>query len=172
MESKSRATLATGLVLIVLGAWFLAVRVVPGLEAWAGQTFAWPLIIVAVGLMLLLIGMATGAYAMAVPAMIVGGIGGLLYWQNATGQWESWAYAWTLIPGFVGLGIGLAALLEGERGERLQSAGWLVLISAVLFFIFGSFLGGADLFGPYWPLLLVGLGALLLLQSLRGPRRA
>ena len=43
---------------------------------------------------------------MMVPASIVTGIGGLLYWQNATGRWESWSYAWALIVASVGVSIG------------------------------------------------------------------
>jgi hypothetical protein len=62
------------------------------------------------------------------------------------------------------------SLLEGKPGEGLRNGGWLILISLVMFFIFGSFLGGASLLGPYWPLLLIGLGVLLLLQSVLGAR--
>ncbi len=43
------------------------------------------------------------------PSIIVGGIGGILAYQDYTGHWESWSYLWTLIPGFVGLGIGVTA---------------------------------------------------------------
>jgi hypothetical protein len=110
MDRRRRSSLAAGLVLILLGAWFLVAQWVPGLQTW----FSWPLTIVGVGVLLLIIGLLTRVPAMAVPACIVGGIGGLLYWQNATGNWESWAYAWTLIPGFVGVGIVLSGLLGGE----------------------------------------------------------
>jgi hypothetical protein len=102
---------------------------------------------------------------MAVPACIVGGIGGLLYWQNATGNWESWAYAWTLIPGFVGVGIVLSGLLGGDTQQSVRGGAWLILISLVLFTIFGSFLGGLGLLGPYWPVLLIALGLLVLVRS-------
>ena len=40
----------------------------------------------------------TGQPGMLVPACIVGGIGGMLYWQNLTGDWASWSYSWSLIP--------------------------------------------------------------------------
>ena len=103
---------------------------------------------------------------MAVPACIVGGIGGLLYWQNATGNWESWAYAWTLIPGFVGVGIVLSGLLGGEIRQSVSGGGWLILISLVLFTIFGSFFGALGIVGDYWPVLLILLGLLILIRSL------
>jgi len=129
--------------MILLGAWFLAGQLVPGLQAW----FAWPLTIVGVGVLLLIIGLLTGVPGLAVPACIVGGIGGLLYWQDATGNWESWAYAWALIPGFVGVGGVLAGLLGGEGRQAVRGGGTLILISLILFAIFGSFFGALGLWG-------------------------
>lgn len=170
MDRQNRARLGTGIILLLLGLWFLAVRISPALGQWAEGRLGWPMIIIAIGLAMLVMGIVTGGYGLAVPAAVVGGIGGLLYWQNATGNWESWAYAWALIPGFVGVGVLLMSLLEGKPGEGLRNGGWLILISLVMFFIFGSFLGGASLLGPYWPLLLIGLGVLLLLQSVLGAR--
>jgi hypothetical protein len=90
----------------------------------------------------------------------------LLYWQNATGNWESWAYVWTLIPGFVGLGTVLAGLLGGESRQEVRGGLWLILISLVLFAAFGSFFGALGLVGPYWPLLLIALGVLIFVRSL------
>ena len=119
-----------------------------------------------VGAVLLLLAVLAGVPELAVPAAIVGGIGGLLWWQNTTDNWESWAYAWTLIPGFVGVGIILSGLLGRRMRESLIGGGWLILISLILFLVFGSFLGGMDLLGAYWLLLLIGLGVLLLV----GPR--
>jgi hypothetical protein len=162
MDSQRRSSLAGGLVLILLGALFLAVQWVPGLQLW----FSWPLIIIGIGVLLLIVGLLTGVPAMAMPACIVGGIGGLLYWQNATGNWESWAYAWTLIPGFVGVGMVLSGLLGGDTRQTVRGGGWLILISLVLFAVFASFFGALGLVGRYWPVLLIGLGLLVLAQSL------
>jgi hypothetical protein len=127
---------------------------------------AWPLIVVAVGVFLLIFGLMVGAPGMAIPASIVSGIGLLLYWQNATGNWDSWAYAWALIPGFVGVGVILNGLLGGERlRNALEGGFWLIVISLTMFAIFGSFLGGLNLFQPYLPILLVILGAIMLVRS-------
>jgi len=103
---------------------------------------------------------------LATPACIVGGIGVLLYWQNVTGNWESWAYAWTLIPGFVGVGIVLTGLLSRGNRQSVHEGGTLILISLVLFAIFGSFFGALGLMGKYWPILLVALGLLMLIRPL------
>ena len=162
MDNKRRSSLAGGLVLVLLGALFLAVQWVPGLQLW----FSWPLIIIGIGVLLLIVGLLTRVPAMTMPACIVGGIGGLLYWQNATGNWESWAYVWTLIPGFVGVGMVLSGLLGGDTRQTVRGGGWLILISLVLFAVFASFFGALGLVGSYWPVLLIGLGLLLLAQSL------
>ncbi len=165
MERQERSRLGVGILLILLGALFLVVQLIPGLGNLFHLVFDWPLIVIGVGLFLLVFGLLLGAPDMAVPACIVGGIGGLLYYQNLTGNWESWAYVWTLIPGFVGVGIILAGLLKGKRSD-IGAGGWLILISLVLFSIFGSFFGSIGLLGRYWPVLLILLGVLLLLRTL------
>jgi peptidoglycan/LPS O-acetylase OafA/YrhL len=166
MDRQHRSSLVGGLLLIILGGIFLAFQLVPGLRVWADFYFAWPLFIIGAGALLLLIGLAVGAPGMAVPAAIVGGIGALLYWQNATNNWESWAYAWALIPGFVGVGIIVAGLL-GDNNRRSVGDGLrLVIISLVLFFVFASFLGGWNLLGPYWPVLIILLGLWVLVRPM------
>jgi len=162
MNRTRRSGLAGGLILILLGAWFLAVQFVPGLQAW----FSWPWIIIGVGVVMLLIGLLSGVPDLAVPACIIGGIGGLLYWQNATGNWDSWSYAWSLIPGFVGVGVILSGLFGGKVLKSLREGGNLILISLILFVIFAAFLGGPNLLGDYWPVLLILLGLWTLIQSL------
>ena len=166
MERRTRTSVVGGLLLILLGLFFLAYQAMPERLGWLRIDMGWPLIVVAVGAGLLIFGLLLGAPGMAVPACIVGGIGALLYWQNATGNWESWAYAWTLIPGFVGVGTILAGLLgEGKLRDALEGGFWLITISMVMFAIFGSFLGGMNLFGPYWPALLILLGLIILVRS-------
>jgi hypothetical protein len=164
MDRGRRSSLATGLVLILIGALIFVAQAVPGWDTW----LQWPLYIVGVGVLLLVIGLLTRVPGLAVPACIVGGIGGLLYYQNATGDWKSWAYAWALIPGFVGVGIILSGLLGGEFRKSLREGGALVLIGLVMFLAFGSFLGllGLGPLGQYWPVLLIALGLLILVTRL------
>ena len=169
MRRQSRGNLIIGLILILMGAWFLALQFLPGLENYVN--LSWPLIIIGVGVVLLLFAALGGVPGLAVPACIIGGIGGLLYWQNMTENWESWSYAWTLIPGFVGLGIFIARLLGAETREGARGGLGLMFISLVLFLVFGSFFGAFGFIGPYWPVLLILLGALLFIRSLLGYRR-
>ena len=157
-------SLAGGALLILLGLVFLAFQIVPGLGRFMQIEFTWPFIIVAVGLGLLLLGVLVGTPSMAIPACIVGGIGTLLWWQNLTGNWQSWSYAWALIPGFVGVGIILSSLLGGE--EKVADGAKTILISLVMFAIFGSFFGAVGLAGRYWPVLLILLGLIVLGQSI------
>lgn len=170
MDGNSRSRLGCGAVMILVGGWLLAVRLFPALGDWVEISFAWPMFVIGAGVLLLLFGVLVNEPGMSVPAAIVGGIGSLLYWQNATGNWESWAYAWTLIPGFVAVGIVLMGLWKGGEAESLRGGGILLIISLVLFTIFGSFLGGPNLLGPYWPVLLILLGLLILGRSLLGGR--
>jgi hypothetical protein len=163
--AQRRPNVAVGLILILLGAWFLAVELVPGLQPWLGLQAAWPLVIIGIGLLFLLFAIFARVPGLAVPGCIVGGIGGLLYWQNATRNWESWAYPWTLIPGFVGLGIILMALLGRETRGAFTGGAWLILISLVAFGIFGSAFGGLTILGSFWPVLLIALGLVLLVRS-------
>ncbi len=164
MNQRYRSRLAWGIILILIGLWFLLVEVLPGLNFFLNQEFVWPFWVIGAGLILLIIGLLTGAPGMAVPASIVAGIGGILYWQNLTNQWATWSYAWALIPGFVGVGVVLAGLL-GDRSPRPYERGLgLILTSLVLFVIFASVFGGLSWAGPYWPVLLIAVGLLLLVR--------
>jgi hypothetical protein len=170
MDAKRRSGLAGGLLLILLGALFLIAQFIPSLRIWFSAQGSWPLIVIGIGLLLLILAIALSTPALAIPACIVGGIGCMLYYQNATGDWGSWAYAWTLIPGFVGVGLILSGLLEGSPVRSLAAGLWMILISLLAFVIFGSFLGMGR-FSAYWPLLLVLGGLVLLGQVIFGRRR-
>jgi hypothetical protein len=170
MERSRRSTLGVGVLLIVVGLLFLVGQLAPDLFGWVGP-FTWPLWVIGVGVFLLLLGLISGNAGMAVPACIVGGIGMLLYWQNTTGDWASWAYVWTLIPGFAGVGVILEGLFSGRFGKALLGGGWTILVSLVMFAIFASFLGGPRLLGVYWPVLVILLGVIALVQYFVQPRR-
>jgi hypothetical protein len=164
MNAQKRSNIVLGIVLILVGALYLASRFIPGLSLVI--TFSWPWIIVGVGALLLLLGLLIGVPEMAIPACIVGGIGGLLYYQNSTGDWVSWAYVWALIPMFVGAGIILSALLGG-KGRQVYLQGLETMgVGAVLFVIFGSFFNAfAGGWTIYLPLVLVLVGLYILIRN-------
>ena len=150
-----KGNITGGLILILLGAWFLAVQFIPELKKWAEGN--WALSIIGVAAIFLVVSILNNIPGLSIPAFIIGGIGGLLYYQNVTGDWDSWAYAWSLIPGFVGLGLLFFSLQKRDKGT-LKAGFILLYISAVLFFVFGSFLGGPKEITRYWPLLLIVAG--------------
>jgi hypothetical protein len=158
MSREQKANLVIGVLLILLGGWFLAGQFFPEIKNLINIENAWPLIVVGVGVFLLLLGLLIRVPELAVPACIVGGIGGILYWQFTTNNWESWTYAWALIPGFVGVGIMLANLLGDNNKSSYREGFRLVLISLILFVIFFLFLGGEGILREYWPVLVILLG--------------
>lgn len=162
---RTRGNLAVGILLILVGGWLLAAQFFPQLKFWNTIDLPWPFWIVVLGAALLVLGLLTGNPEMAVPATIVTGIGGILWYQSLSGDWGSWIYLWALIPGFVGVGILLAGLLEGSFRARLSNGLWLIVISLVLVTVFG-FLFGSGMISIYWPVALIAIGLLLLVQPL------
>lgn len=160
---QNRSTLFLGLLLIVFGAWMVVSRQVPSVREWLDANFLWPMWVIGAGALILLIGLINGAPGMAIPASIVAGIGGILYYQELTNNYGSWAYMWTLIPGFVGVGSILAGLLGEDTSRNIGHGLNQLFISAVLFLIFASFLGGLDILGEYGaPVVLILLGVYVL----------
>jgi hypothetical protein len=166
MSRRSRSNLVVGLLLVVIGAFILVSQFIPGMTDWFDFEYTWPLIVIAVGVFLFILGLLTGEPGLSVPACIVGGIGMILYWQNETGDWASWAYMWTLIPGFVGIGIIVSGFLSGEWRTSLREGMSIILTSLVLFIIFWLFLGGSAFGWEYWPIILIILGLWMLVRQL------
>lgn len=163
---QNRSNLFLGFLLILIGGWLIATRQVPALHAWLDENFIWPMWVIGAGALVFLIGLITGAPGMAIPASIIAGIGGILYYQEFTNNFSSWSYMWTLIPGFVGVGEILAGIL-GERTRRNLSSGLKnLVISAVLFLVFGTFLGGLPVLGEYGaPIVIILLGVYVLARG-------
>jgi hypothetical protein len=170
---QNRSALFLGILLILVGAWLVVSNQVPEVRDWLANNFAWPMWTIGAGLLIFLIGLLTGVPGMSVPAAIVAGIGGILYYQNATDNFTSWSYMWTLIPGFVGVGLILAGLLGEYTRHNVGRGLNLIVISAVMFLIFGALFGGLSILGPNGPaVLLISLGVYILLRGFlrnRGP---
>jgi len=163
---QNRTNLFLGILLILIGGWLVVTRQVPAVQNWINHDFTWPLWTIGAGLLVLVIGLLTGAPGMAIPASIIAGIGGILYYQNQTGNFGSWSYMWTLIPGFVGVGTILAGLL-GENTRRNLSHGLnLIVISAVMFLVFATLFGGLSILGDYGvAVVLILLGLYILIRG-------
>ena len=160
MNRQNRTQLVLGTLLILFGLWFVVAQRVPALKAWAEIQFQWPFYVIGAGALILVIGLLTGAANMAIPACIVAGIGGILYYQNSTGDWMSWSFMWTLLPGFVGVGTILAGLLGEDTRHNFGRGINLLVASAVLFLVFAAFFQRLNILGTYTPaalLILLGL---------------
>jgi hypothetical protein len=144
----------------------------------------WPLAVVLPGVVLAGLGLTlTGrpGQALTVAGGVVTGVGLLLLYQNATGHWESWAYAWTLaVPFAAGTSLWLHGAVSGRkdaarRGRRLALGGLAAFaVLAVFFELIVGLSGGevANLRGWVLPLLLIGVGLLVLLRGARRRRES
>jgi hypothetical protein len=170
-SGNRNVSLIVGAVLIALGVLFLVVQI-PGVRI---GVYMWPFFVIVPGLAFF-VGMVLGgrgAGGLAVPGSIVTTVGLILLYQNTTNHWESWAYAWGLIPMAVGVGL----MINGSwsfrpalvtQGRRLAIIGLALFLAFGAFFevlIFGGFIGYAQWI---WPVLLIALGLFLLLRRGRG----
>lgn len=162
---QRKGSLVAGVILIAVGAFFLLLPLFPNVADLIDIGEQWPLIIVAIGAIFLL-GALLGTPSLAIPGSVLAGIGSLLYYQNLNDAWESWAYAWTLIPAFVGIGMILMGLLQGSSPKLMKNGGRLVLVSFILFVVFGTLLGGLLSFSVIGPILLILFGLWVLATNL------
>jgi len=154
-----------GIVLIALGAIFLLGRFID-----LGAAL-WPLFVMAPGIALLawaFLG-GRGSAGLAVPGSIVTMVGLVLFIQNATGRFDTWAYAWGLIVAAVGVGTWLyGSLAEKEKeitdGARTAMVGLALFAGFGVFFEFVIGLGGRSALLGGWlvPVLMIAAGAALL----------
>lgn len=163
MDKGKRTSIVGGAILILVGAVLFAAQVLPDFMPDFWEIFSWPWIVIGIGVVLFILGAAVGEPGMAVPATIMSGLGGILAYQWYTGDWQSWSYIWTLIPGFVGIGIVLMSLLGGDAS--LKDGSTLIFISFIMLAVFGSFFGAVGMAGRYWPVLLILLGVVLMIRT-------
>jgi hypothetical protein len=171
MEQRrgSSANLIIGLVLVALG----IIWAIGQLFTFDAIHYLWPFFIIIPGLAFFA-GMVAGGRVMgplAIPGSIITMVGLILFYQNLTGLWASWAYIWTLIaPTSVGIGLYIYGVWSKE--SNLRQAGRIVtVVGLALFVFFGAFFelllnisgrrGIAG--GVIWPLGLILLGVYILL---------
>ena len=136
-----RGSAVFGVILIILGALFLAER---AFDVELGR-FGWPVFVIVPGILLLVASLAVGVpegSGLAVAGGVTTVVGLILAVQNATGLWATWAYAWALVgPGGTGAGLIFYGLLRNRpdllgNGVRALGAG------LGLFAVFGLFFEG------------------------------
>ncbi|HET7466513.1 MAG TPA: hypothetical protein VFL29_07585 [Candidatus Dormibacteraeota bacterium] len=169
--------LALGIVLVVVGVFFLIMRLFD-IDL---SNYGWPLYVIIPGLTLLVVGFVSLGTGALVPGGIITVTGLVLAYQNATSDWASWAFAWTLVlPGGVGLGLFLQGLrVRDPKQIRLgrNVMFWAALMFMIGFVVFESIfqISGTD-YGivgrAALPVLLIIIGVTLLARSVRSGRSA
>jgi low affinity Fe/Cu permease len=160
----------TGTVLIIIGVLVLFLQVTQVNISW----FAWPFLVMIPGILLLIAAFVSdkSAAGLAIPGSIVTMLGLILFLQNVTGRFESWSYAWALIPTAVGIGIFIQGVLTQNKKLRLDGSR-LVMIGLILLLALGGFF---ELFifnqmatGFVWryllPIVLIAAGLFLFMRS-------
>ncbi len=134
---RNTGALIGGSVLIAIGILSLFGQIFTSFNFWG---FVWPFFVIGIGAMFY-IGMFAGGKSvsgLAIPATIITTIGLILFYQNITGHWETWSYAWTVIILAVGLGIYIMGSFGEDEGQRTAGKG-LMKVGAILFIVFGGF---------------------------------
>jgi hypothetical protein len=145
------------------------------------SSYGWPLYVIIPGLTLLIVGFVSLGTGALIPGGIITMTGLVLAYQNATGDWASWSYAWALvIPGGVGAGLLLQGLRTRDQHLLKQSRSlmfWSLMIFLIGFVLFESVLNvsGID-YGVVGkaalPALLIIIGVTLLARSFQRGRTA
>jgi hypothetical protein len=99
--------------------------------------YMWPMIILLPGVfgMYIMTHGGPNRHWIAYPSTLLIMLGLLLFYQNTFSHWASWAYAWTLIPASLGVGMVVSGVWAGEplRAQRgLKVARAFVVLGTVL----------------------------------------
>jgi len=144
------------------------------LTQWLGGS-GWTMLIIVPGLLLLAAGLMTKgsrALGLTIAGSVVTTIGSMLLAMDQLGHYEAWAYAWALIPAAVGLGLVLHGLRSHDRpfvrmGVRLAAIALGMFVVAGWFFETLFQTGEPPVhFGNGGPLLVMGIGAMVMLLGL------
>jgi hypothetical protein len=139
----------------------------------------WPMFVVLPGLAFLYFAYSgdKNVAGLAVPGTVITGTGLILFYQNVTGHWESWAYIWTLYPLFVGLALNFMAQRTGDDGTQkasriLMRIGAIGFIIGVIFFELIIFDNGGVFGNLSLPIVLIAIGGFMLLGNKKGQFKA
>lgn len=172
-EDRSAAPIL-GLLLVLIGVFFFAVQAFA--FDWQQISQFGPYLISALGLFLFVLALVVGGQrgeTLVVFGSMLTMAGLLILYQDRTGRWASWAYAWALVaPTSIGVGFLIYGFVKGQpeltrRGIRLTAVGLaLFLILLVLFEVVFGLSGLLPGLTNYVPaVILISIGALILLGS-------
>jgi len=183
MQARSSAQRWGGLtvlgsILVVVGVGWFVLRELGWDVLGAISDAGWPYFVIIPGLALLIASLIPNpprGVGFAIAGTIVTLVGSVLLYQQATGHWESWAYAWALVgPGGAGLGMLVYGLIFRQRdllaiGARLVAIAAAIFVAGFWFFetVFTTGKAPVEL-GEWWPVLVIGAGLFALAAGLLG----
>lgn len=163
--SPDRRAPFAAIILVAIGAVFLIGEI---FNVRFGSGF-WPFVIIVPGVMLLASAFGRGGRVnsgTATSGAVLTTLGLIFWYQNVSGNWESWAYIWALLP----LAAGVAQMVAGARNEDesvsasgRQTARIAAIMFAVGIVFFELIIFDRGGFGGYFlPLALIAAGGYML----------
>jgi hypothetical protein len=172
MDDRSPSpALTLGAILIIIG----ILLFIGQLTGFSVGDLGWPMIVVGIGIVLLLVGLFVNREeGLVVAGTITTTVGLVLLYQDQTGHWESWAYAWALVgPAASGLGLIIWGLRSGSPSD-VRNGTWS-LLAGLGFFVVGYLffegvigISGEKLPLPGWvlPAVVIAIGVVVLGRGL------
>lgn len=172
-----RTPAAIGIVFVLVGIVALALRQAGVDVVGYVRDAGWQFFIIVPGLILLamsIVPVPPRGVGFAIAGSIVTTIGLLLLYQERADHFESWAYAWALIPIAAGLGMLVYGFLARTTeligtGLRTAAIGAGLFVAGAWFFetTFETGRAPVDL-GTWWPVAVIAVGVLIALTALIG----
>lgn len=135
----------------------------------------WPAIVIGIGVVILVLGLFVNReQGMVIGGTVVTTVGLVLLYQDQTGRWETWAYAWALVgPAASGLGMLLWGIRSADPTE-IRNGTWALLTGLAIFVVGFLFfegvigIGGEPLGLPEWllPAVVIGIGVIVLARGI------
>ena len=174
MMAQTQRNTFGAVLLIGLGILFLIGQIF-NINLWEMVGFSWPALVLIPGVIFLALAF-TGdrkVAGFAFPGTIITGTGAILWYQNVTDNWQSWAYVWTLYPAFAGLAMMFVGLRNADKkaygvGRAMVNYSLIAFLAFAAFFELFIFHANGALTGWLLPLALIVVGGYMLLSGRSG----
>jgi hypothetical protein len=170
-EPSTAPAIGLGVALLIIGGLLFAGQLL-GIGV---DDVGWPAIVIGIGVVILVLGLSVNREeGMVIGGTVVTTVGLVLLFQDQTGRWETWAYAWALVgPAASGLGMLLWGIRTADAGE-IRNGTWTLLTGLGLFVVGFLFfegvigIGGEPLGLPEWllPAVVIGIGVVVLARGI------
>jgi len=171
MKNIDRFSAFVAVMFIGLGILLLAFNFIEGLDL----RHAWPLLFFIFAAAFYLPALLWrnerhGLGGLYIPGSILAALGLVFTYNTLSGDWGSWLFAWTWIPGGVGLGLMLGARVGGWSDVVFSVGAWMLGVNAAIFAALATFFGTPALSIVGSVIFIVG-GFTLVLATLLKPKQ-